>query len=119
MAILSTGKHVGRYLVQSLIKENLYTETYRVEDENHNPFFLKAYLTKKMPEKMINQETGVVYEIEHVQNLKHKNLISFIESGTMHHEEGSIQLVDSRRRVVALGSDWDKDIKPAIDRMVK
>ena len=28
-------------------------------------------------------------------------------------------LVDSRRRVVALGSDWDKDIKPAIDRMVK
>ena len=74
MAILYTGQRVGRYIVQSLIKENLYTETYRVEDENQNPFFLKAYLMKKMPEKMINQETGAVYEIERIQNLKHKNL---------------------------------------------
>ena len=91
MAILNSGQRVGRYFVQSQIKENLYTETYRVEDEDHNPFFLKAFFTKKMPEKMINQETGVIYEIERCQNLKHKNLISFIESGTMLHEEGSIQ----------------------------
>lgn len=91
MAILNTGQRVGNYFVQSLIKENLYTETYRVEDEDHNPYFLKTYLTKKMPEKMINQETGIVYEIERSQNLKHKNLISFIESGSMSHEEGNIQ----------------------------
>jgi len=91
MAILNTGQRVGGYFVQSLIKENLYTETYRVEDEDHNPYFLKTYLTKKMPEKMINQETGIVYEIERSQNLKHKNLICFIESGSMFHEEGNIQ----------------------------
>lgn len=59
MAIIKTGQRVGRYSVQSLTKENLYTETYRVEDENQDPFFLKAYIMKIMPEKMINQETAL------------------------------------------------------------
>ena len=39
MAIIKTSQRVGRYFVQSLTKENLYTETYRVEDENQDPFF--------------------------------------------------------------------------------
>lgn len=91
MAILNTGQLVGRYTVQSLIKENLYTETYRVEDEDHNPYFLKTFLMKKMPEKQINPATGSVYEIERSQNIQHKNLISFIESGAMDLEEGSLQ----------------------------
>lgn len=87
MAIINTGQRVGRYFVQSLIKDNLYTETYRVEDDNQDSFFLKAYIMKIMLEKMINQEIGVVYEIERSHNLKPKNLIGFIENGTMHHEE--------------------------------
>lgn len=91
MAVLKTGQCIGRYVVQCLIKENLYTETYRVEDEDHNPFFLKTYLTKKMPEKLVNPETGNVYEIERSQELKHKNVISFIECGSIQHEEGLIQ----------------------------
>ena len=46
MAILNRGQQIGKYSVQSLIKENLYTESYRVEDEDGNPFFLslKRYL---------------------------------------------------------------------------
>ena len=40
---------------------------------------------------MINQETGVVIEIERSHNLKNKNLISYIESGAVLHEGGSIQ----------------------------
>ena len=55
MAILNTGQRVGGYFVQSLIKENLYTETYRVEDEDHNPYFLKTYLTN-----LTNYLTGEV-----------------------------------------------------------
>lgn len=125
MAILNTGQLVGRYIVQSLIKENLYTETYRVEDENHNPFFLKTYLTKKMPEKMINQETGIVYEIERSQALKHKNIVSFIENGSMSHEEGNIQyyltnyltgevLADKIHREGSLSEDLAIDIYKSI-----
>ncbi len=50
MAILNRGQQIGKYSVQSLIKENLYTESYRVEDEDGNPFFLKVFIIKKMPE---------------------------------------------------------------------
>lgn len=53
MAILKTGQQIGKYTVQSLIKENLYTETYRVEDEDHNPFFLKTFLTKKCQKRWL------------------------------------------------------------------
>lgn len=91
MAILSRGQQIDKYTVQSLIKENLYTETYRVEDEDENPFFMKVFVTKRMPEKLINVETGTVYEIEYCKKLKHKNLVSFIGQGTIHGDEGDSQ----------------------------
>lgn len=40
MAILTRGQQIDKYRVQSLIKESLYTETYRVEDED---FFQLAF----------------------------------------------------------------------------
>lgn len=91
MATLVTDQRIGRFTVQNLIKENLYTETYRVQDEDNNPYFLKAFLVKKMPEKMLNPETGIVYEIERSKDIEHKNIISFIESGFLELEQGSLQ----------------------------
>ena len=91
MSILKEGQIIGKYTVQSLIRENLYTETYRAEDEDHNPFFLKAFVTKRMPEKLINTETGNVFEIEYCQRLSHKNLISYVNSGSLETEEGTVQ----------------------------
>lgn len=91
MAILERGQQVGKYSVQSLIRENPYTETYRVEDEDGNPFFMKLFVTKRMPEKLVNVETGVVYEIEYCQRLKHKNIVSFMDKGTIDSEEGFCQ----------------------------
>lgn len=88
MAILTREQQIGKYTVQSLIKENVYTETYRVEDEDGNPFFLKLFVTKRMPEKLMNAETGAVAEIENSQKMKHKNIISFICSGTVDSIEG-------------------------------
>ena len=79
MAIFTNGQNIGKYHVQSLIKENLYTETYRVEDDDHNPYFLKAYLIKTVPEKLVNKNTGKVLEIEQCENIKHKNVVSFID----------------------------------------
>lgn len=91
MAILSRGQQIDRYTVQSLIKENLYTETYRVDDEDENPFFMKVFVTKRMPEKLINADTGTVFEIEYCKKLKHRNLVSFIGQGKIHDEEGDCQ----------------------------
>ena len=91
MAIFKNGEQIGLYVVQSLIKENLYTETYRVEDEDNNPSFMKVFVLKKMPEKLVNPETGKVLEIEYSKNMKHKNIVSYVDCGEMDTEEGAVQ----------------------------
>lgn len=91
MAILNRGQQIGKYSVQSLIKENLYTESYRVEDEDGNPFFLKVFIIKKMPEKLLDETSKIVLEVEYSKQMKHKNLISFICNGTIESEEGICQ----------------------------
>jgi len=91
MAILHEAEYIGPYKVQNLIKSNLYTETYRVEDKDENPYFLKLFVLKRMPRKLVNDNTGIVKEIEYCQQLKHKGIVSFIDSGTFEHEESNCQ----------------------------
>ena len=92
MATLSTGIEIGGYTVQSLIKENIYTESYRIEDADGNPYFLKLFIIKRLPEKMLNTSSGEVLEIEHCRLMKHKNIISYISSGIYDSvEEGTCQ----------------------------
>ncbi len=88
MAILDREQQVDQYRVQSLIKTNLYAETYRVEDVDGNPFFMKAFVTRRMPEKLLDSETGEVLEIKHSQGLRHKNIVSFISKGIVESVEG-------------------------------
>ena len=83
MALLESGQRVDGYFVQSLIKANVYTETYRVEDEAHQPFFMKVYIMKLVPQKLINPQTGVILEIEYSKKIKSRNVASFISSGTI------------------------------------
>lgn len=92
MATFSNGSHIGNFTIQSLIKANLYTETYRVEDLSQQPFFMKVYVMKRVPEKLVNTQSGIVLEIEYCQKLQHRNLASFIASGKMESEaEGECQ----------------------------
>lgn len=91
MPILNRGERIEKYVVQNLIKENLYTETYRVEDEDMNPYFLKLFVTKRMPEKLMNPDTNLVFEIEYSQKMRHKHIISFVDSGSIEKEEGLCQ----------------------------
>jgi len=91
MSTIQSGQNIGKYIIQSLIKENTYTETYRAEDEDRNPYFFKLFVIKRMPEKLINSETGNVYEIEYCQKLNHRNIISYVDSGTFESEEGTCQ----------------------------
>lgn len=91
MSTIKNGQNIGKYTIQNLIKENAYTETYRAEDEDCNPYFFKLFVAKRMPEKLINSETGRVLEIEYVQKLNHRNIISYVDSGSYEAEEGSCQ----------------------------
>lgn len=91
MSTINNGQKIGKYTIQSLIKANAYTETYRAEDEDHNPFFFKLFIVKQMPEKLINSETGKVFEIEYSKQLTHRNLISYVDSGMFEAEAGTCQ----------------------------
>lgn len=91
MAVLQIGQRVDGYLVQSLIKANLYTETYRVEDSSHQPFFMKVYIMKQVPQKLVNPTTGVVLEIEYSQKIKSRNVVSLVSFGTIEAEQSLCQ----------------------------
>lgn len=91
MSTIKNGQNIGKYTIQNLIKENAYTETYRAEDEDNHPYFFKLFVAKRMPEKLINSETGKVLEIEYVQKFNHRNIISYVDSGSYEAEEGSCQ----------------------------
>ena len=86
MAILSNNQHIGKYEIKRLIKENNYCETYRIEDENEAPFFLKIFILKNTPEKMLDENHKVV-SIDYLSKLRHKNIISYVEQGTFSDEK--------------------------------
>ena len=88
MSILNRGDKIGKNEVQSLIKANQYVETYRVVDEDGNPLFLKLFILKRTPEKLIDKEHNLVIEIEIIRLLKHKNIISYISDGELESIEG-------------------------------
>lgn len=86
MAILSIHQKIGNYEVIRLIKENKYCETYRVEDENGDPFFLKLFILKNTPEKMLDSEHHVSC-INLMSRLRHKNIVSYVEQGAYKDEQ--------------------------------
>lgn len=93
MAILNNNQTIGKYAVRRLIKENLYCETYRVEDVNEEPFFLKIFVLKNTPTKMIDQDGWLRY-INISKQISHRNIISFVECGTYQNDEvGECQYV--------------------------
>ena len=86
MAVLTNNQHIGNYEVKRLIKENFYCETYRVEDEDEASFFLKIFILKNTPEKMLDENHKVV-SIEYLSKLRHKNIISYVEQGIYSDEQ--------------------------------
>ncbi len=84
--ILKEGQPIGRWHVVYLIKENPYAESYRVEDESANPYFLKIYRLKNTPDKLFTN--GEVNEIALSRQLNHKNIVSYIDDGVYNDEAG-------------------------------
>ena len=88
MSVIKENTIIEGYRIQNLIKENGYTETYRVIDDNDNVYFLKLYVLKRTPERLVNTETNEVYAIERCMKLSHTNIVSFITSGKIELECG-------------------------------
>lgn len=91
MSVLNRFDEIDGYKVQSLIKSNLYTETYRIEDCNSTPYFLKLFIVGKMPSKLVNHATGVVKEIEYSDAIQHRNIVSHIAHGRFERPDGAYQ----------------------------
>ena len=88
MSVFSIGQKIDGYKVQNVIKVNEYTETYRVANEEGNPYFLKLYVLKRTPERLVNPSTHEVYTIERCRGIQHENVVSFITSGKVNPECG-------------------------------
>ena len=93
MSILLAGNRIGNYKVQHQIKQNEYTETYKVVNENDRAYFLKVYVMKRTPEKLIDPETREVLEIALLRKIQHQNVVSYISHGIIDSELGECQYV--------------------------
>ena len=90
--ILKPGQIIdNKWHVVYLIKENPYAESYRVEDESGNPYFMKMYRLKCTPDKLIVD--GDVTEIAVSRRLSHKNIVSYIADGKYSDESGECRFL--------------------------
>lgn len=81
MIRLPEGFHIGKYKVKYFIKEGLYNSTYKVEDENGTPLFMKFYDMSLVPEKLIDGRE--IAEIASCRKINHANVISHLDDSTL------------------------------------
>ena len=79
MITLKKNDIVGRYTVEHQIKAGIFSSTYRVSDNVGNPCFMKIYDMSAVPAAMVKNDT--VYEIVYSRQVKHENVISYIDDG--------------------------------------
>ena len=91
MGLLEKDFTIKTYKVQSLIKQNEYTETYKVINEDNHPYFLKLYVMKRTPAKLIDKESHEVLEIALLSKLQHVNVVSHITHGSIDTSFGECQ----------------------------
>lgn len=82
MAILEIKQKIGNYSVQSFLKDGQYNESYRIQDENGEFFFLKIYDSQRVPDKILNSDS-IITEIGFCEKMNHKNVISYVEKGVL------------------------------------
>lgn len=93
MGVLKQNDNVGKFKVQCQIKQNEYTETYKVIGENGDSYFLKLYVLKRMPARLLDKETHQVAEIALLRKIKHPNIVSYIDDGIFQTEVGECHCV--------------------------
>lgn len=82
MAILKEKQKIDKYTVQVFIKDGLYNESYRLQDDNGESFFLKIYDPKRVPNEILSSDS-IITEIEYCEKINHPNVISYVEKGVV------------------------------------
>ena len=93
MSVIPIGTKVGAYTIKSLIKQNEYTETFKAVNENGNPYFLKLYILKKTPAKLLDKSSPELTEIVLLRKMQHPNLVSYISDGKINTSLGECHYV--------------------------
>ncbi len=80
MSILQQNQIFGQYVVDALIKDGEYNETYRVRSSDGTTFFMKLYDPDRLP-RIVKDNDGRVIEIELTRGLNHENVIRYVSDG--------------------------------------
>ena len=80
-SILQRNDIIGSYKVQFFLKKGTYAENYRVKDKEGQLKFLKLFCLSKLHHSQFTPE-GEVLEIEIAQQLKHPNVVGYVDSGS-------------------------------------
>lgn len=80
-SILTKGQIVdGKYTMQFFLKKGDYAETYRVQNESKETMFLKLFDYSKLHRTQFTND-GNLLEIEILKQIKHPNLVKYLDSG--------------------------------------
>ncbi len=80
-SILQRNDVIGSYKVQFFLKKGTYAENYRVKDKEGRLKFLKLFCLSKLHHSQFTAE-GEVLEIEIARQLKHPNVVGYVDSGS-------------------------------------
>ncbi|MFN4763701.1 AAA family ATPase [Gillisia sp. Q332] len=81
--LLQKGFNIeGKYTVTFFLKKGSYAETYRVKDKENHTRLLKLISFSKLDKTQFTAE-GEVLEIQILKEIKHPNVVSLIDSGTL------------------------------------
>lgn len=85
--ILEENSKIGRYVVQSFIKEGQFNESFVVKDTSGTSYFLKIYNPKRIPHEILNSDS-IITEIDYCERMNHPNVIRYVDKG-VYSEEGN------------------------------
>ena len=78
--LLEEKSIIGKYTVQSFIKEGQFNESYVVQDSSGTSFFLKVYDPTRIPQKIL-KSNSIITEIDYCEKINHPNVINYVNKG--------------------------------------
>lgn len=85
--ILTENLKIGKYTVESFIKDGQFNESYVVADSSGISYFLKIYDSKRIPTEVMNSDS-IITEIDYCEKMNHPNVIKYVEKG-VYSKEGN------------------------------
>lgn len=92
MFLYNKNQSIGEYVVVFPHKEGSYAQTYRVKDKDGKVKFLKLILKEEL-EFFQYDKSGEIIEVEIAKILKHKNLCTYVDSGSLEKDVHQLEYI--------------------------